>query len=111
MVQNVSNTYLMRWTTYRLEISAISTCTRFCQLYHDITGLEERIRNNANLYWLLSPRYVMTSNVPLEKNKMASTLAVSAITTWSVHKMQGGRKVRVKVKGNRMRCGEETENV
>ena len=27
----------------------------------------------------------------LEKNKMASTLAVSVITTWSVNKMQGGR--------------------
>ena len=33
----------------------------------------------------------MTSNVPFEKNKMASTLAASVINTWSVHKMQGGR--------------------
>ena len=28
----------------------------------------------------------MTSNVPFEKNKMASTLAASVINTWSVHK-------------------------
>ena len=34
----------------------------------------------------LSLCYVMTSNVPFEKNKMASTLAA----TWSVHKMQSG---------------------
>ena len=58
----------------------------------------------------LSLRYVMTSNVPFEKNKMASTLAVSVITTWSVHKMQGGER-RVKFKGNRKRCGEETVKV
>ena len=32
----------------------------------------------------------MTSNVPFEKNKMASILAASVITRWSVHKMQGG---------------------
>ena len=36
-----------------------------------------------------SLRYVMAS-APFEKNKMASTLAASVITTWSVHKMQGG---------------------
>ena len=29
-------------------------------------------------------------NVPFEKNKMASTLTASVITTWSVHIMQGG---------------------
>ena len=34
----------------------------------------------------LSLCYVMTSNVPFEKNKMASILAA----TWSVHKMQSG---------------------
>ena len=39
----------------------------------------------------LSLRYLMTSNVPFEKNKMASMLAASVINTWSVHKMQGGR--------------------
>ena len=54
----------------------------------------------------LSLRYVMTSNVPFEKNKMASTLAVSVITTWSVNKMR-----RVKFNGKRKRCGEETEKV
>ena len=37
-----------------------------------------------------SLRYVMTSNVPFEKNKMASTLAASVITSWYVRKMQGG---------------------
>ena len=46
------------------------------------------LRNDVRRF--LSLRYVMTSNVPFEKNKMASTLAVSVITTWSVHKMQGG---------------------
>ena len=60
------------------------------------------------MWRFLSLRYVMPSNVPFEKNKMASALAVSVITTWSVYKMQGGR-VPVKVKGNRKRCGEETE--
>ena len=39
----------------------------------------------------LSLRYVMTSNVAFEKNKMASTLADSVITICRVHKMQGGR--------------------
>ena len=39
---------------------------------------------------VLSLRYVMASNVPFEKNKMASTLAVSMITIWCVPKMQGG---------------------
>ena len=38
----------------------------------------------------LSLSYVMTSNVPFEINKMASTLAASMTNTWSVHKMQGG---------------------
>ena len=55
-----------------------------------------------------SLRYIMTSNVPFEKNKMASTLAASVITTWSVHKMQGG-ECRVNFKENRKRYGEETE--
>ena len=54
----------------------------------------------------LSLRYVMTSNVPFEENKMASTLAVSVITKWSVHMMQ-----EAKFKGNRKRCGEGTEKV
>ena len=58
----------------------------------------------------LSLRYVMTSNVPFEKNKMASTLAVSVITTWSVTKCKEAER-RVKFKGNRKRCGEETEKV
>ena len=58
----------------------------------------------------LSLRYVMTSNVPFEKNKMASTLAASVLTTWSVHKMQEA-ECRVKFKGNRKRSGEETEKV
>ena len=52
-----------------------------------------------------SLRYVMTSNVPFEKNKMASILAASVITTWSVHKMQS----RVKFKENRKRYRKETE--
>ena len=38
----------------------------------------------------LSLRYVMTSNVPFERNKMASTLAASVIIIQCVHKMQGG---------------------
>ena len=58
----------------------------------------------------LSLRYVMTSNVPFEKNKMASTLDASVLTTWSVHKMQEAER-RVKFKGNRKRSGEETEKV
>ena len=58
----------------------------------------------------LSLRYVMTSNVPFEKNKMASTLAASVLTTWSVNKMQEAER-RAKFKGNRKRSGEETENV
>ena len=32
----------------------------------------------------------MTSNIPFEKNKKASTLSDSVIITWSVHKMQEG---------------------
>ena len=58
----------------------------------------------------LSLRYVMTPNVPSEKNKMASTFVVSVITTGSVYKMQGGRALS-EVKGKRKRCGEESENV
>ena len=58
----------------------------------------------------LSLRYVMTSNVPFEKNKMASTLAASVLTTWSVHKMQEAERW-VKFKGNRKRSGEETEKM
>ena len=58
----------------------------------------------------LSLRYVMTSNVPFEKNKMASTLAASVLTTWSVNKMQEAER-RVKFKGKRKRSGEETEKV
>ena len=56
----------------------------------------------------------MTSNVPLEKNKMASTLAVSVIIPWSVYKMQGGRAAvesERKSERNRKCCAEETENV
>ena len=45
----------------------------------------------------------MTSNVPFKKNKMASTLAASVITTWSVHKMQE------EAERNRKRCREEVE--
>ena len=58
----------------------------------------------------LSLRYVMTSNVPFEKNKMASTLAASVLTPCSVHKMQEAER-RVKFKGNRKRSEEETEKV
>ena len=58
----------------------------------------------------LSLRYLMTSNVPFAKNKMASTLAASVINTWSVHKVQGEMRP-VKFKGKRKRCGEETEKV
>ena len=58
----------------------------------------------------LSLCYVMTSNVPFEKNKMASTLAASVLTTWSVHKMLEAER-RVKFKGNRKRSEEETEKV
>ena len=58
----------------------------------------------------LSLRYVMTSNVPFEKNKIASTLAASVLTTWSVNKMQETER-RLKFKGKRKRSGEETEKV
>ena len=58
-----------------------------------------------------SLRYAMMSKVPFEKNKMASTLAASVITTWSVLKMQKEAERRVKFKGNRKRSGEETEKV
>ena len=51
-----------------------------------------------------SLRYVMMSNVPFEKNKMASTLAASVITTWSEEAER-----RVKFKENRKRYREETE--
>ena len=40
---------------------------------------------------------------------MASTLAASVLTTWSVHKMQEAERW-VKFKGNRKRSGEETGN-
>ena len=52
----------------------------------------------------------MTSNVPLEKNKLASTLAVSVITTCLFTKFKEAER-RVEFKGNRKRCGEETEKV
>ena len=52
----------------------------------------------------------MTSNVPFEKNKMASTLAVSVTLHGLFTKCKEAER-RVKVKGNRKRCGEETENV
>ena len=51
----------------------------------------------------LSLRYVMTSNVPFERNKMASTLAASA---WSVHIKQGAERW-LNLKGHRKRSGEE----
>ena len=51
----------------------------------------------------LSLRYVMTSNVPFEKNKMAST--------YSVFTKCKEAERRVKFKENRLRCGEETEKV
>ena len=57
----------------------------------------------------LSLRYVMTSNVPFEKNKMASTLAVS-VSHGLFTKCKKAER-RVKFKGNRKRCGEETEKV
>ena len=44
----------------------------------------------------------------VEKNKMASTLAASVITTWSVHKCKEAER-RVKFKENRTRYREETE--
>ena len=73
----------------------------------------------------------MTSNVPFEKNKMAPTLAVSVITTWSVvclffvccmvclHGLREDflftkckeAERRVKFKGNSKRCGKENEKV
>ena len=58
----------------------------------------------------LSLRYLMTSNVPFEKYKMASTLAAAVIHTWSVHKCKEVERP-VKFKGKRKRCGEETEKV
>ena len=54
----------------------------------------------------LSQRYVMTSNDPFEKNKIASTLAA----TWFVTKCKEAERWW-KLKGNRKRCGEETEIV
>ena len=53
----------------------------------------------------LSLYNVMTSNVPFETNKMASTLAASVITKCKE------AEPRVKFKGNRIRCEEETEKV
>ena len=50
----------------------------------------------------------MTSNVPFEKNKMASTLAASVITTWLIKKCKEAER-RVRFKGNRKRCQEEAE--
>ena len=52
----------------------------------------------------------MTSNVPFEKNKMASTLAASVINTWSFTKCKEVERP-VKFKGKRKRFGEETEKV
>ena len=54
----------------------------------------------------LSLHYVMTSNVPFEKNKMASTLAAAGLST----KCKEAER-RVKFKGNRKHSGEETEKV
>ena len=55
-----------------------------------------------------SLRYVMTSNVPFEKNKMASTLAASVSLHGLFTKCKEAER-RVKFKGNRKRCREETE--
>ena len=60
----------------------------------------------------LSLRYLMTSNVPFEKNKMASTLAASVITTiYGPFRKCKEVERPVKIKGKRKRCGEETEKV
>ena len=59
----------------------------------------------------LSLRYTMTSNVSFEKNKMASTLAVSVITIHGLFTKCKEAERQVKVKRNRKRCGEETEKV
>ena len=59
----------------------------------------------------LSLRYIMTSNVPFEKNKMASTLSISVITIHGLFTKRKEAERRVKVKRNRKRCGEETEKV
>ena len=56
-----------------------------------------------------SLRYVMTSNVPFEKNKMASTSAASVITTWYMFTKCKEAERRVKFKENRKRYREETE--
>ena len=56
----------------------------------------------------LSLRYVMTSNVSFEKNKMASTLAASIHGLFTKCKEV---ERPVKFKGKRKRCGEETEKV
>ena len=53
-------------------------------------GVSKMFKFYVKVRRFLSLRYIMTSNVPFEKNKMASTLAASVIITWSVHKMQGG---------------------
>ena len=58
----------------------------------------------------LSLRYLMTSNVPFEKNKMASTLAASVINTGLFTKCKEVERP-VKFKEKRKRCGEETEKV
>ena len=52
----------------------------------------------------------MTSKVPFEKNKMASTLAVYG-SLYSVFTNFKEAERQVKFKGNRKRCGEETEKV
>ena len=56
----------------------------------------------------LSLRYLMTSNVPFEKNKMASTLAASVIIHGLFTKCKEVDRP-VKFKGKRKRRGEETE--
>ena len=56
----------------------------------------------------LSLRYVMTSNGTFEKNKMASTLAASVSLHGLFTKCKEAER-RVKFKGNRKRCREETE--
>ena len=63
---------------------------------------------SAAVRWFLSLRYVMTSNIQFEKNKMTSTLAASGSLYGMFTKCKEAER-RVKFKGNGKRCGEETK--
>ena len=86
---------------------------------HDFIRLlsENVMKRGGSPLSFLFLHYVMTSNISLEKNKMASTLADSVITKCKEADANGlftkckEAERWVKFKGNRKCSGEETEKV